>query len=124
MNQVSDSFKDQRHVRNIALDIVLTIVFCGIYNLYVQYKQMEAVNDMLKESKYSFVSWLIFTMITCGLYHIYHEYRKSTDIARILKKDTGSAGLTAVILTFFGLSFINDAIQQSEINAYYGSQSL
>lgn len=115
---------DQRHVRNIALDIVLTILFCGLYNIYVQYKQMEAVNDMIKENKYSFASWLLFTIITCGLYHIYHEYRKSSDIARVLKKDEGSAGLTAVLLTFFGLGPINDAIQQGEINSYYGSQKL
>lgn len=112
------------HVRNIALDIVLTLITCMLYNLYVQYKQMEAVNDMLKQNKYSFVLWLVLTIITCGLYHIYHEYRKSTDIAKSLHKDAGSAGVIAVILTFLGLGFINDAIQQSEINAFYGSHAL
>ncbi len=115
---------DQRHVRNIALDIVLTIITCFLYNFYVQYKQMEAVNDMIKENKYSFITWFLFCMITCGLYHIYHEYRKSSDVARVLKKDEGSAGLTAVILTFFGLGIICDAIQQSEINSYYGNNQL
>ena len=39
------------HFRNIALDIVINILTCGLYNLYVQYKQCEAVNDMLKEQK-------------------------------------------------------------------------
>lgn len=115
---------DQRHVRNIALDIVLTVLTCFLYSFYVQHKQMEAVNDMLKENKYSFVSWFLFTMITCGFYHIYHEYRKSSDVARVLKKDEGSAGLTAVILTVFGLSIVCDAIQQSEINNYYGNNRL
>lgn len=114
----------QRHVRNIALDVILTILTCFLYNFYVQYKQIEAVNDMLKEEKYSFVAWILFTLITCGLYHIYHEYRKSSDIAKILKKDENSAGLISVILTFFGLSIICDAIQQSEINTYYGNTSL
>ncbi|MCC6137140.1 MAG: DUF4234 domain-containing protein [Bdellovibrionaceae bacterium] len=85
---------------------------------------MEAVNDMIKENKYSFVPWLLFTIITCGLYHIYHEYRKSSDVAKAMKKDEGSAGLTAVVLTVFGLGIICDAIQQSEINAYYGSNKL
>jgi hypothetical protein len=85
---------------------------------------MQAVNDMLKQNKYSFVAWFIFTMITCGLYHIYHEYRKSSDIAKVMKKDEGSAGLTAVILTLFGLGIISDAIQQSEINAYYGNTQI
>lgn len=115
---------DQRHVRNIAVDIILTILTCFLYSFYVQYKQIDAVNDMLKENKYSFVTWFLFTIITCGLYHIYHEYRKSTDVARVLKKDEGSAGLTAVVLTVFGLSIVCDAIQQSEINNYYGNQRL
>ena len=113
-----------QHVRNIPLDIILTLITCFLYNIYIQYKQCEAVNDMLKEYKYSFVQWLIFTILTCGLYHIYHEYRKSSDVAVILKKDPSSAGLIAVVLTAFGLSIVNDAIQQSEINGYYGSPGL
>jgi hypothetical protein len=117
------SFKNQ-HIRNIPLDIILTIITCFLYNIYVQYKQCHAINDMLKETKYSFVLWFIFTVLTCGLYHIYHEYRKSSDIAMVLKKDPGSPGLIAVLLTFFGLSFINDAIQQSDINNYYGNTNL
>lgn len=79
---------------------------------------------MLKEYKYSFAQWFIFTVLTCGLYHIYHEYRKSSDIAAVMKKEPGSPGLIAIILTIFGLSIINDAIQQSEINSYYGSNGL
>jgi len=112
------------HVRNIALDIILTLLTCMLYNIYIQYKQIEAVNDMLKERKYDFVFWFLLSVITCGLYHIYHEYRKSTDIARVLNKDSGSAGLVALLLSLFSLSFINDAIQQSEINTYYGNNAL
>lgn len=120
---MTEPFKNQ-HVRNIPLDIVLTLITCFLYNIYVQYKQCAAVNDMLKEYKYSFVQWLIFTILTCGLYHIYHEYRKSSDVAVLLKKDPSSAGLIAVVLTAFGLSIVNDAIQQSEINGFYGSPGL
>ena len=115
---------NQVHVRNIAVDIILTLITCMLFNFYVQYKQMQAVNDMLKQHKYSFILWFLLSLITCGLYHIYHEYRKSTDIALVLKKDTGSAGIIAVILTFFGLGFINDAVQQADINTYYGNTSL
>jgi len=112
------------HVRSIALDIILTIVTCGLFNFYVQYRQIEAANDMLKTRKYDFIFWLLFCFITCGLYHIYHEYRKSSDIAEVLKKDPTTAGLISVILTFFGLWMINDAIQQAEINAYFGNTEL
>jgi hypothetical protein len=112
------------NVRNIAIDIVLTLLTCGLFNIYVQYKQCGYVNDMLKQPKYSFLFWVLFCLITCGLYHIYHEYRKSCDIAVLLKKDPGSAGLISVILTLFGLWMINDAIQQADINTYYGSSQL
>ncbi len=115
---------NHKHVRNIALDIVLTILTCFLYSVYVQYKQIEAVNDMLKVEKYNFVLWLIFTIITCGLYQIYHEYRKASDIAKMQNKDPGTPALIAVLLTFFGLVIVNLAIQQSEINTYYGNNSL
>jgi len=113
-----------QHVRNIVLDLVFTVLTCGLFNFYVQYKQIQAVNDMLKQERYSFLFWILFCLITCGLYHIYHEYCKSGDVARMLKKDEGSAGLIAVILTFLGLWAVNDAIQQVDINHYYESKSL
>ena len=112
------------HVRNIAFDIVLTLLTCFLYNLYVQYKQCDAVNDMLGAPKYSFASWFLLSLITCGLYHVYHEYRKSVDIAECLGKPGDSAGLTAIVLTIFGMSVVLDAIQQGEINTYYGNKSL
>lgn len=113
-----------QHIRNIAFDLVITILTCGLFNFYIQYKQCEAVNSMLGQPKYSFVSWFLFTLITCGLYHIYHEYRKCTDIANIMGKDPGSPGLIAVILTLFGMSPVLDAIQQAEINSYFGDKNL
>lgn len=119
---MTEPLKNQ-HVRNIVLDLILTFLTCGIFNFYIQYKHCQALNDMLKEYKYSFMYWLLFTILTCGLYHIYFEYRKNCDIAIVMKRDPGAPGLLAVLLTFFGFSIINDAIQQSEINSYYGSQT-
>ena len=110
-------------VRSIGLDLVLTIITCGIYNLYVQYKQMEAVNYMLRENKYSWLLWLILTIITCGLYHIYHEYRKCFDIEKCLNQRSHEP-VISVVLTIFGLPFVADAVQQSMINRYYGSNAL
>ena len=49
------------HVRSIALDLVLTIFTCGLFNLYVQYKQIEAANDMLNSQKYSVKTVLLLT---------------------------------------------------------------
>ncbi len=114
----------QEHVRNIPLDIILSIFTCFIYNIYVQYRQMRALNSMLNQEKYNFLTWLLLTIITCGLYHVYHEYRKSEDIARVNGKTHSNDGVVALVLTIFGLSLVTDAIQQSEINRYYGDDRL
>jgi hypothetical protein len=115
---------DSEHVRSIAVSLILTLVTCGLYNFYWQYRQMLATNEMLQRDKYRFLPWLLFTLITCGLYHVYHEYRMSTDIAEVLGRDPRSDGLIAVLLSVLGLSFVIDAIQQSHINAHYGDDSL
>lgn len=112
------------YVRNIALDLVLTLITCGLFNFYVQYCQMEAVNVMLKENRYSYWRWLLLTLITCGLYHFYHEYRKSEDIANLVRRDTGTDGLVSLALCILGFFFVADAIQQAHINRYFGSNDL
>jgi len=112
------------YVRNIALDIILTILTCGIYNLFVQSAQINALNSMLQSQKYQFLHWLLFCLVTCGLYHIYHEYRMSEDIARLVGRDPGTDGLISVLLTSFGLHIVADAIQQTHINRFYGSTDL
>ena len=85
---------------------------------------MVAVNVMIKEIKYKFIPWLLLTIITCGLYHIYHEWRKSSDIAIALKKTDSQEPIINVLLSIFGLSIVADAIQQAEINKFYGSSAL
>ena len=70
------------HIRNIFLDIILTLLTCSLFNIYVQYKQIIAINEMLKEERYSFLKWLLFTIFTFGLYHIYHEYVKGEDVGK------------------------------------------
>ena len=112
------------HIRSIVTDLVLTVITCGLFNLYVQYVQINAVNDILKSEKYSFILWFLLTLITCGLYHIYHEYRMTLDIANALGFKDSHEPLISIVLTALGLGIVADAIQQSLINRYYGSETL
>ena len=116
--------RSTEHVRNIALDILLTILTLGLFNLWVQHRQMVAVNAMLGQQKYSFWLWALLSLITCGIYHIYHEYRKSDDLARLLGRQASNDGLVSLLLTIIGLGIISDAIQQSRINEFHGSTAL
>lgn len=113
-----------QHIRNIVLDLLLTIVTCGIYNIYVQYVQMNAVNAMLGREKYSFLPWALFTILTCGLYHIYHEYRMSEDIVAVVPSASKNEPIVTLLLSLFGFHFVADAIQQGLINRYFGNDDL
>lgn len=112
------------HVRNIAKDIIWTLLTCGLFNIYLQSRQIQAVNAMLKQQKYSFSSWFLLTLATCGLYHIYHEYRKSQDLCRMVSGLSPNEPILTVVLAIFGLALIADAIQQTHINHHFGSTAL
>jgi hypothetical protein len=104
--------------RNVALDIVLTLLLCGLWNIVVQYGQIETLNQLYREEKYSFWKTYLLSLVTCGIYLIYFEYKKATDFAHFTAPGTedGSDGVIAVVLAIFGLNFVYDAIFQSKLN--------
>ncbi len=106
---------------NIAKAIILTIVTCGLYNIYWQYLQMNTVNLLLGRQQFSFMRWFLLTLVTCGLYHIYHEYvfgRAISEAQQMYEVPVPGENLatTSLILSIIGLAIISDAIQQREIN--------
>lgn len=114
-----------QYVRSVAADIILTLITCGLWNIWVQARQMRAVNFMINKEKYRFWIWAGLTLITCGLWHIYHEFRLSQDISLAMGK--GPSDISPVVhllLSVFALSIIADALQQAEINNYFGSHEL
>jgi len=112
------------YVRSIAVDVILTVVLCGLWNIWVQARQMRAVNFMIGTRKYKFWPWLLLTLITCGLWHIYHEYRLSRDIAWARNSPNSDNPVIHLVLSIFGLSIVVDALQQAEINSYFGNNEL
>jgi hypothetical protein len=115
---------DQIHVRSIVVDLLLTVFTFGLFNIYIQHVQIKALNDILQTKKYSFWMWAIFTLLTFGLYHIYHEYRIGKDLSLCLNTPESFSPYLQVILACVGLHFVADAIQQSEINQYFGHKGL
>lgn len=111
-------------VRSIALDLILTVVTCGLYNLYVQYAQMRSLNRILGVAKYSFGMWGVLCLLTCGLYHIYHEYRMSKDIYEAIPGVESYLPVLSALACVLGGHIIVDAVQQFYINRYFGSESI
>jgi hypothetical protein len=111
-------------VRSIVTDIILTIITCGIYGLYWQYKQMETLNNWLRREDFNFWIWLILSIITCGIFALYYEYKMARGIIEIQEQNSlrisSELPLICVLLAVFSLGIVSLAIQQSEINKFYG----
>ena len=68
----------QEAVVGIGIGIILSIVTCGIYGLFWQYKQIEVLNAWLGRKEYDFWTWLLLSIITCGIFSLYYEYTRTT----------------------------------------------
>jgi hypothetical protein len=105
---------------NIPLYLILTILTCGIFNLYWNYRLMEACNALLNRREFSFWIWLLLTILTCGLYHIFYQYKMGAaivEIQHLMNRDLfDKLPLISVFVTIFGLSIVVDCIHQHEIN--------
>jgi hypothetical protein len=102
--------------RNIPLDLFLTLLTCGFWNLVVQKSQFEYLNRELKEEKYSLTQTVLWTLLTCGIYMLVIEYRKARDWERISGQSGDTDAILALTLGFLGLTFVFDAILQDKIN--------
>lgn len=110
-------------VRSIVVGILLTLITCGIYMLYWQYKQMATLNAWLGRDEFSFWTWFFVSIITIGIYAIYYEYKMATGINEARANSDmyveSSLPVVCVLLAIFGLGIASIAIQQSWINKIY-----
>ena len=108
---------------SVALDLLLTLVTCGVYNLFWQARQFRALNAFLGVKRFRFWSWLFLTLLTCGGYHVYTEYvigQSITQIQRSLGRAVSTnLPLVCLVVSILGLTPAADAIQQHEINAFF-----
>lgn len=110
-------------VGNIALDIVLTLLTCGIYGLFWVARIFRVLNAFLGREKYSFWPWFFLTIITCGIYGLYTLYTVCVDIDAVRveqgKAANPSFAVLNLILAVVGLSIVSQAIVQAEINSWF-----
>jgi hypothetical protein len=108
--------------RNIALEIVLTLITCGIYGLIWQYRQMTTLNQWLGREEYNFLLWLVLSLLTCGIYAIYNEYKLGQSIIEVQQVQgfpvSSDIAVMSVLFTLFGLGVVSLAIQQDAINRF------
>jgi hypothetical protein len=104
--------------KNIIIDLILILVTGGIWNIWMQYRQIRDYNIHLGDKKYSFFKWLILSLITFGIYHIYHEYRLTRDMYENVTREKNGleVGIIAGVISATGAWIFVDLYQQSILN--------
>ncbi len=112
--------KSLDHNLSVPLYLILTILSCGLFNLYWNYRQMQACNDLSGKKEFDFWLWLLLSFITCGIYHVVYQYKMGVSIVEIQKSRNKvlfeNLPIISVLVTIFGLSIVVDCIHQTEIN--------
>lgn len=103
---------------SIIRDFFYTIFTLGFYNLWVQFRQMEDVNEAYSKNLHSFTKTMILSALTFGTYFLYHEYRLTTQInKKLIDKPRKMFSLWVIPATFLGLWPLVDSYQQALLNA-------
>ena len=127
MSMSSYPYPEFDGVRSIGAGILLTLVTFGIYGLYWQFKQMEALNAWLGREDFSFWLWIFLSLVTCGVFAVYYEYKMAQGINEIQEENgyrlNGNLAVICIVVSLFGFWFASRAIQQSEINRFYDDTS-
>ena len=111
-------------IMGVGVAILLTIITCGFYGLYWQYKQIEILNAWLGRKEYDFWTYLLLSIITCGIFGIYYEYKMAKGINEVQRANGMNVhddlALICLLFAVFGLGVVSLAVQQSDINNFYG----
>ena len=107
--------------KNIALNIILSIVTCGIFGVIWFISITDDVNTLTgdTDAPSGIVSFLL-ALVTCGIYGLYWAYKmgEKIDTAKQQKGiPSSNSGVLYLILAIFGPTvLINYALMQNEIN--------
>lgn len=110
---------------SILIDIFLTILTGGLWNFWVQYRQIRDTNKLLPhEQQKNFIIFLLLVFITFGLYFFWHEYRLTKELHLLIYGDENiEIAILCGVASFFCLWFIVDSYQQNLINQYLIAQN-
>ncbi len=112
--------------KSVAEGIIFTLVTCGIYNLFWNWHQMEACNELTGREQFSPSRVFLLSLVTCGVYFIYYQYTMGGVILEIQRKrsmpPSENLPILSLVLSIIGMSIIVDSIHQHELNKFYPRQ--
>jgi len=105
---------------SIPLYLVLTVVTLFLFNLYWNYRQMVACNELVGRREFRWGTWLLLSLLTCGIYHLFYQYKMGAVINEIQERldqpVTEGLPLLSVLAAVLGVGIVADCIHQYEIN--------
>ena len=105
--------------RNIVLQIVLSIITCGIYGIYWMITLTDDTAAKSGDTDLSGVKAFLLGIVTCGIYTFFWYYK----MGKALKVAGDNAGVQIednstlyLILGLFGLGIVNYCLMQNDLN--------
>ncbi len=105
--------------RNVVTSIVLTLVTCGLYGIYLFIQLTDDANELSGDHKTSGGTAFLFTLITCGIYGLYWSYQMGKKMYNAQVRagvPANDNSILYLVLSLFGVGIIAYAIIQSDIN--------
>ncbi|WP_081846629.1 DUF4234 domain-containing protein [Butyrivibrio sp. AE3004] len=103
--------------RSIALAIILSIVTCGIYNIYWFIVLTDETNVLCnRQHETSGVLAFLLTIVTCGIYGWFWAYKLGEKVDQIRGEQSASNSILFIILQIIGLGIVAEAIAQDTVN--------
>lgn len=107
--------------KNIVLNIILTVVTCGIYGLVWFVQLTDDAKEYSGDTEMqSGVLALVLTLITCGIYGFYWDYKMAKMLQDAQTKNNLPANdntIMYVILHLVGLAIVNYCLMQNDLNS-------
>jgi len=105
--------------RSIAMNIILTIVTCGIFGLYWYYCVATDIYNNRNNIGTTPGITLLLNILTGGIYGMYVYYKWGQSMSELCREKNIPGEDRAVlylILAIFGLSIVNMALIQNDLN--------
>jgi hypothetical protein len=108
------------HEISIPLYLLVTLLTLGLFDLYWNWRQMCACNEMLGRKEFSWPVWLLLSILTCGIYHLFYQYKMGAAIVEIQEEMGASVSdglpVLSVVAAILGVGIVADCIHQYELN--------
>ncbi len=116
----SGNYRANIKKRDVAVAIILSLVTCGIYGLVWFFNLVTDLNTAAETPDDQTPGIiLLLTIVTCGIYSWFWLYKAGEKVDKIktMNGETPSnSSVIYLILAIFGLSIVDYAIIQSELN--------